>query len=66
MPDDLAALDRPIADVLRALRGARARTGHSSTAETRWQEALAERTLDELLDRRPLCQLRQQARLLAG
>jgi hypothetical protein len=66
MTDDLAALDHRIADALMALRGARARTGHSPTAETRWQEALAERTLNELLDRRPLCQMRQQARLLAG
>jgi hypothetical protein len=66
MTDDLAALDRRIADALLVLRGARALTRHSPTSEARWQEALAERTLDELLDRRPLCQMRQQARLLAG
>jgi hypothetical protein len=66
MLDDLAELDRRIADALTAVRRARALTTRSATSETRWQEALAERTLDHLLDRRPLCQMRQQARSLAG
>jgi hypothetical protein len=66
MTDDVAALDHRIADALRALRSARARSGHAPSAETHWQEAFAERTLNDLLDRRPLCQMRQQARLLAG
>jgi hypothetical protein len=65
MLDDLAELDRRIADALTVLRGARALTEHSPSHETRWQEALAERTLNVLLDRRPLDQMRQQARLLA-
>jgi hypothetical protein len=66
MLDDLAELDRRIADALTVLRGARALTAHSPTCETRWQETLAERTLNQLLDRRPRCQMRQQAKLLAG
>ena len=66
MFDDLAEFDRRIAEALTRLRGARALTTHSPTCEARWQEALAERTLNELLERRPLCQMRQQARLLAG
>jgi hypothetical protein len=66
VPEDLVALDRRIADALLVLRGARACTRHSPTAEARSQEALAERTLNELLDRRPVCQMRHQARLLAG
>jgi hypothetical protein len=66
MPDDLAQLDRGITDALTVLRAARARTRHSPSFETRWQEALAERRLNELLDRRPLCQMRQQAKVLAG
>jgi hypothetical protein len=65
MPDDLADLDRRIADALTVLRGARALTTRSPTSETRWQEALAERTLNHLLDRRPLCQMRQQATSLS-
>ena len=66
MADELAELDRRITDALRVLRRARALVDRAPTSETRWQEALAERTLDQLLDRRPLCQMRQQARLLAG
>jgi len=66
MLDDLAQLDRGIADALTVLRAARALTRRSPSFETRWQETLAERTLNELLDRRPLCQMRQQAKLLAG
>ena len=66
MADELAELDRRITEALRALRRARALGERAPTAETRWHEALAERTLDQLLDRRPLCQMRQQARLLAG
>ena len=66
MPDDLVDLDRRIVDALAVLRGARARTTHSPSSEARWQEMLAERALDDLLDRRPLCQLRQQARSFAG
>jgi hypothetical protein len=66
MLDDLARLDRGIADALTVLREARALTRHSPSFEARWQEAIAERTLNELLDRRPSCQMRQQARLLAG
>jgi hypothetical protein len=65
MLDDLAKLDRRIAEALTALRGARVLTTRSPTCETRWQETLAERTLNHLLDRRPLCQLRQQAESLA-
>jgi hypothetical protein len=64
--DDLAELDRRIAAALANLRCARALTRQSPTAETRCQQTIAERTLNELLDRRPLCQMRQQARLLAG
>jgi hypothetical protein len=64
--DDLADLDRRIAAALADLRCARALTARSRTAQTSCQEAIAERTLNDLLDRRPLCQLRQQARLLAG
>ena len=66
MPDDLADLDRRIAEALARLRRARVLVTRSPTSETRWQEALAERTLDQLLDRRPHCQMRQQARLLSG
>jgi len=66
MLDDLADLDRRITEALTVLRGARARAAHSPTSEMRWRQALAERTLDDLLDRRPLCQMRQQAKLLAG
>jgi hypothetical protein len=65
VPDDLAHLDRRIADALTVLRGARALTTRSPTCEKRWQEALAERTLNHLLDRRPLCQMRQQAESLS-
>ena len=66
MVDDLAELDRRIADALTALRVARALTTRSPTSETRWQEMIAERMLNHLLDRRPLCQMRQQARSLPG
>jgi hypothetical protein len=65
MPDDLADLDRRIVDALTVLRGARALATRSPTCEKRWQEALAERTLNHLLDRRPLCQMRQQAESLS-
>ena len=64
--DDLADLDRRITAALDNLRCARALTRYSPTRESRLREAIAERTLNELLDRRPLCQMRQQARLLAG
>ena len=66
MLDDLADFDRRITDALGVLRRARVLVVRAPTAETRWREALAERTLDRLLDRRPLCQMREQARLLAG
>jgi hypothetical protein len=65
MRDDLADLDCRIADALTVLRGVRALTTRSPTCEQRWQEALAERTLNHLLDRRPLCQMRQQAESLS-
>ena len=66
MFDDLGDLDRRIVEALAVLRGARARTVRSPSSEARWRETLAERALDDLLDRRPLCQMRQQARSLAG
>lgn len=66
MSDQLADLDRRIVDALTTLRRARARSTDSPSAETRWHEALAARRLDQLLDLRPLCQLRQQAESLAG
>jgi hypothetical protein len=66
MTEDLVELDRKIADALTALRGARALTTRSPTCETRWRETLAERTLNHLLDRRPACQMRQQAESLTG
>jgi hypothetical protein len=64
--DDLAELDRRIAGALDVLRGVRALSAQSPTPETLRQERLAEYTLNLLLDRRPRCQMRQQARLLAG
>ncbi|CCH88136.1 conserved protein of unknown function [Modestobacter italicus] len=66
MVDDLVDLDRRIVQALAVLRGARARAAHAPSSEARWREVLAERALDDLLDRRPLCQMRQQARSLAG
>ena len=65
MLDDLSELDRRITAALSDLRCARALARSTPTSQARWQEAIAERTLDDLLDRRPLCQMRQQARLLA-
>jgi hypothetical protein len=66
MLDDLAELDRRITDALTALRRARDVSGQSPTSESLWEEALAECTLNGLLDRRQLCRLRHQARAVAG
>ena len=65
MADDLASLDHRIADAMTALRCARAKTLHSANSETRWQEEMAERTLNGLLERRPRCQIAEQAKALA-
>jgi hypothetical protein len=66
MDDALAELDRRIAAALDVVRGARARGGESPTPETLRQVELAEYTLNLLLERRPMCQIRYQAGLLAG
>jgi hypothetical protein len=64
--DDLARLDRRIADALTALRCARAVAQHSANSKTRWHEEMAELTLDGLLDQRPRYELNEQAKALAG
>lgn len=66
MADDLADLDRRIADAMAALRRARAATQRVAVSTTRWHEEVAERRLNDLLDQRPRCQIAQQARVLAG
>lgn len=50
--DPLHLLDRRIASAWSALSGARAAAWHSPNAETCAVEALCERTLDELLEKR--------------
>ena len=65
MADELAVLDRRITEALAALRCARELAGHSADSSTRWEEDMAERTLDRLLDRRPRVQLDEQADVLA-
>jgi hypothetical protein len=64
--DDLANLDRRIADAMAALRGARATAQRFDSGTTRWREELAERRLNDLLDQRHHCQIAQQAQALAG
>jgi hypothetical protein len=66
MADDLADLDRLIADAMTALRCARAVTAHSANSRTRRREEMAERTLNELLEWRPHCQIGEQAEALAN
>ena len=66
MTDDLANLDRRIADAMTALRCARSVTQRVADSATRWDEEMAERRLNDLLDRRPGCQITQQAQALAG
>ena len=65
MTDQLANLDRSIADALNALRCARAVVEHSANSTTRWHEDMAERTLNGLLDQRPRAQMNEHAKLLA-
>jgi len=66
MADDLADLDRCIADAMTALRGARAAAQRVASRTTRWHEETAERRLNDLLDQRHRCQIVQQAEALAG
>jgi hypothetical protein len=53
MADGLADLDRRITEAMTALRCARAVAQHSANSTTLWQEEMAERTLNGLLDQRP-------------
>jgi hypothetical protein len=66
MADDLANLDRRIAEAMATLRSARAATQRVAVSTTRWHEEMAERRLNDLLDRRHRCQIAQQAQALAG
>jgi uncharacterized protein (DUF924 family) len=66
MADDLVTLDGRIIDAMTALRYARAVAQHSANSRTRWQEEVAERALNTLLDQRPRTQMNQQAKALAG
>jgi hypothetical protein len=66
MADDLADLDRRIADAMAALRCARAVAQRVASSTTRWHEEMAERRLDDLLDHRHHCQIAQRAHALAG
>jgi hypothetical protein len=66
MSDDLAVLDRRIADAMAALRGARAVAQRVASSTTRWHEEMAERRLDDLLDHRHHREIARQAQALAG
>jgi hypothetical protein len=61
MVDDLADLDRRIAAALSTVRGARAAARHSLDGRTRWDEEMAERRLDDLLDQRARSQVSDTA-----
>jgi hypothetical protein len=63
--DELGDLDRRIADAMAALRCARAAMQRVAVSTTRWQEEVAERRLNDLLDQRHRCQIAQQAEALA-
>jgi hypothetical protein len=52
MLDDLANLDLRIGAALTTLRGARAATQRSLNSQTRWDEEMSERRLNDLLDQR--------------
>jgi hypothetical protein len=65
MADELAVLDRRIAEAMVALRRARALSQHSANSETRWNEEMAERTLNGLLDRRSRHQIGERAKAMA-
>jgi uncharacterized protein (DUF924 family) len=66
MRDDLADLDRRITDAMTALRCARAVAQHSADSKTRWQEEMAERTLNGLLDQRPRSAMNERPKTLAA
>jgi uncharacterized protein (DUF924 family) len=66
MADDLADLDRRITDAMTALRSARAVVQHSANSATRWQEEMAEHTLNRLLDQRPRRGINERPEALAG
>jgi hypothetical protein len=66
MVDDLANLDRRIVTALTTLRGARAATQHSLTNQTRWDEEMSERRLNDLLDQRARSQVSKNATALAS
>jgi hypothetical protein len=66
MVDDLANLDRRIVMALTALRCARAGTQHSLNSQTRWDEEMSERRLNDLLDQRARYRVSERATALAG
>ena len=66
MVDDLANLDRRIVTALAALRGARPGTQHSLNSQTRWDEEMSERRLNNLLDQRARCRVSERATARAG
>ena len=64
--DGLADLDRRIPEAMATLRRARAARQRVAVSTTRWHEEMAERRLNDLLDRRHRYQIAQQAQALAG
>jgi hypothetical protein len=66
MADDLTDLDRRIIDAMAALRYARAVVRHSDDSNTRWNEEMAERTLNGLLDQRPRSERNERPTASAG
>ena len=66
MADELANLDRRITDALAALRRARAVVEHSANGTTQWQQDVAERSLNGLLDQRYRTAMNERPKMLAG
>ena len=66
MADELANLDRRITDALAALRRARAVVEHSANGTTHWQQDVAERSLNGLLDQRSRAELNQRRLAMAA
>jgi hypothetical protein len=66
MVDDLTDLDGRIVTALGTLRAARAATRHSLNGQTRWDEEMSERRLNDLLDQRVRSQVSERATALAA
>jgi hypothetical protein len=66
MLDDLADLDLRIVTALTTLRDARAATQRSVNSQTRWDEEMSERRLNDLLDQRSRCQVSDRGPTPAG